>query len=192
MKKVVFIIMSLFMAQAQAQTFGLQAGVHNATAELDGAGLDEKAELNYRLGVVGLIDLTDMVSFRTGLTYTTRHTVHEGTGGSELKLKFSYLDVPVLFQFQLNEMIALYAGGVVGFNMDDKFELSGPISGDGTWDDTESMIILGQIGANFMFDGIGFDLYVERGLTDLAGTDGGTQSKTVDFMTYGANFVMLF
>ncbi len=190
MKKVLFIVMSLFMAQAQAQTFGLQAGVHNAQSEFDPEAGDAQSELNYRLGLVGLIDLTDSVYLRTGLTYTTRTTSFEGAGGSELKLKFSYIDVPLLFQFQLNDMVGLYAGPVVGFNMDKKAEASP--GGEADWDDTESMIILGQVGANFMFDGVGFDLYVERGFTDLAGTDGGSQSKVVDFMTYGANFVLLF
>lgn len=193
MKKVVFIIMSLFIAQAQAQTFGLQAGVHNAKSDLDPGGGEAQNELNYRLGVIGLIDLADNVYFRTGLTYTTRHTSFEGTAGSELKLKFAYLDVPVLFQFQLNEMVGLYAGGVVGFNMAEKFEFSGVGgSGSGDYRDVESMIILGQVGANFMFDGVGFDIYFERGFTDLAGTDGGNQSSVVDFTTYGANFVLLF
>lgn len=192
MKAVVFVVMSLFITQANAQTFGLQAGVHNAKSDLDPGPADAQSELNYRIGLLGLIDLTSNVYFRTGLTYTTRHTSFEGAGGSELKLKFAYLDVPVLFQYQFNDMVGIYAGGVVGFNMSEKYEWSGTPSSSGDWDDTESMIILGQIGANFMFDGVGFDIYMERGLTDLAGTDGGSQSKVVDFMTYGANFVLLF
>lgn len=192
MKKVVFIVVSLFMMSAQAQTFGIQGGVHQSKGELDPSGTEtEEAKLNYRLGVLGLIDLSDKVYFRTGLTYTTRYLTFDGTT-SDFDAKLAYLDVPVLFQFQFTEIFSLYAGGVVGFNASKKYEITGVGAGSGDLDDVESMLILGQVGLNFMFDGIGFDVYYERSMTDMTGDDGGTQSKITGFNTIGANFVMLF
>jgi hypothetical protein len=191
MKKILFIMVSLFMVSANAQTFGFQAGVHQSNAESDPGDDTKDATLNYRIGLLGLIDLTDRVYFRTGATYTTRY-LNFGNSTFESDAKLAYLDIPVLFQFQFTEIFSLYAGGVVGFNTSKKFEQSGAGAVSGEIDDVESMLILGQVGLNFMFDGIGFDVYYERSMTDLVGTDGGTQSDITNFNSIGANFVMLF
>ncbi|MCC6138663.1 MAG: outer membrane beta-barrel protein [Bdellovibrionaceae bacterium] len=186
MNKFIFIIASLFMVSANAQTFGLQAGVHHTTADTDATGLDKEAETNFRVGMLAMFDLTGSVDLRTGLTYTTRHATWSSSGIDVATLEFAYLDIPVLFQFHITEVFSLYGGPVVAINMDKGVKDASDA------EDVESLYILGQVGGNFMFDGIGFDIYLERGFGEFIGDDGGTQAIAKDYTSIGANFVLLF
>lgn len=175
---------TLITLSAQAQDFGVLAGLHSATATMP--VISFSSELNYRLGVVMKYEIKDNIAFRSGLTYTTRHLASD-TGGLGLKLNYEYLDIPVLFQFQMNETVAFFAGPVVGINVGKKGSASGVASSN--IDGTKSLYLLGQVGANFTFDQIGFDVYYERGFGTISSDSGTTVS---DFSIFGANFLFWF
>lgn len=190
MKIFIFAILSFFMASAQAQTLGFQAGVHHTTAKSEPSLGDEDAEINYRIGLLGIFDMSDTFNLRTGVTYTTRHaTWSDDTPfvGTDITFEFAYVDIPVLFQFQINDIFAFYVGPVVAINVDKGIE------GGGDATEVEDLYILGQVGGNFMWDGIGFDVYFERGFGEFAKADATTgQPDLKDYTSIGANFVMLF
>lgn len=186
MKHLLFLVIASFISfSSQAQEFGVLAGIHNADADSDTTSFD--ATLGYRLGVVMKYEIGNAVAFRSGLTYTARHFELNG-GTTNLDYELNYLDIPVLFNFQVNEMLSFYVGPVIAINTSGK--LKGTSSGtpvDSEIQDVKSLYLLGQVGASFTFDQIGFDIYFERGLGDI--WDNGTAK---DFSIYGANFLFWF
>lgn len=189
MKFISMIFSFLLFTSVHAQDIGVQVGIHSTKATADGAS--ESAELGYKVGVMGVFDLTENVYFRTGLLYTTRNFTLTDATPRDFDYEFSYLDVPVLFQMQINPMFAVFAGGVVAINMDKKVKVPS-LNSSGDADDVKSLYLLAQVGGQFMFDGIGFDVYFERGLGEFVGDDGGTQSARKAYTSIGANFIYLF
>lgn len=191
MKMIMFVLVSLFMIAANAQQYGLVAGIHNGEADEPTGFFDAQSNVGFRAGLLVKFDLTDTAFFRTGALYTQRKMEwEESITQSEVTYKFAYLDIPALFQIQVNEMFGFYAGPVVGINVSDKGEASSvavpSANQSGKVDDVKDIYLLGQIGGNFMFDGIGFDVYYELGFGDVADDD------AKDWKAFGANFVMLF
>lgn len=190
MKKLVFVILSLFVVKAQATDFGWQVGVHRSTAEFENLNASEEPRINFRLGLTTKTEFSSAFYLRSGLTYTTRHTLHD-SAGVLLRVRFEYLDVPVLAGFQITEEFSVYGGAIVGLNVAKKFELNpGPY---GTMQDVSDLLVLGQVGANYMFqDDMGVDLFVEHSAMDMAGDAGGNQNVLKNFFSYGINLVKYF
>ncbi len=181
----VLIFALLTTLTVHAQNYGFIAGIGNTSVDAD--GFDVNAELGYRLGLAVEIDLVDAVNLRTGATYTYRPFNIESGVTTDLDYKFSYIDIPMLFQFKLNEMFSVFAGPVVAINMGKKAEgtlLGVNVSDD--VDDMKSLYLLGQVGVNLDFEGIGFDLYYEKGFGEIY--DDGAE----DYNIYGANFLYWF
>lgn len=169
---------------ANAQEFGALLGVHQTTADSAQNGVSIDGAFNFKAGMLVNFGLNDMAKFRTGLLYNQRHFETKSGGTKTAEINFNYLDVPALFQYNMNEMFGLFGGLVVGVNVGDDVKMSnGTTAAD---PGTKSLIPLVQLGANVTFDDmIGFDLYYERGLGDFA-------DHFKDFSTFGANFIYWF
>jgi hypothetical protein len=189
MKFAVLILISIFTLNVNAQEFGAMAGIHNGKSDLISSSLSSENVLGYRLGILMKTELTESVQFRSGLIYTVRNTEHESAGVFRSELDLSYLDIPVLFEFNMSEIVSVFAGPVVAINVGDNKKdtnLTTGASTQGSIDDVESLYLLAQVGVSFNFDGIGFDVYYERGLGEYI------KDGAEDFSAYGANFVLWF
>jgi len=195
MKQILVLVFALVTAlSARAQDVGFVAGIANNSASTDTvfSGLSVDSDLGYRLGINVMMDLADRVNFRTGVMYTYRPISMTGTN-TDLDVKMSYIDIPVLFQFAFNNRISLFAGPVVGIKAGEKIKgtLGGiardeNISDLNTGKDAKSIYLLGQVGLNFNFDGIGFDVYYEKGFGQFV------EDTLKDYSNVGANFVYWF
>jgi hypothetical protein len=173
----------MFSAAAGAQEFGVTLGVHQTTADIDVGTASVDGQFNWKGGLAADFELAPMMHFRSGLVYNQRH-VDVKTGTKTVGVDFSYLDVPVNFQYDFNEMVGLFGGMVVGINVDDKID--SPLSPTATDPGAKGLIPLVDVGVNFLFDDlIGFDVYYERGLGDFA-------DHMKDFSTFGANVIYWF
>jgi hypothetical protein len=184
-KSLLILATGLLMSNsAVAQEFGALLGVHQTTADTDVNNASIDGQFNFKAGLLVNFGLNDMAKFRTGLLYNQRHVEEKVSGTKVAEINFDYLDVPALFQYNVNEMFGLFGGLVVGINVNDDVKVSG--GGTATDPDKKGLIPLVQIGANMTFDDmIGFDLYYERGLGDYA-------KNLKDFSTFGANFIYWF
>jgi hypothetical protein len=180
----IFAASLMMAASANAQEFGGLLGVHQTTADTDSSNVSVDGQFNFKAGVLVNFGLNDMAKFRTGLLYNQRHVELKAAGSKLAEVNFNYLDVPALFQYNVNEMFGLFGGLVVGVNVGDEYKKSNGVT---TADiEAKSLIPLLQAGANVTFDDmIGFDLYYERGIGKYA--DG-----MKDFSTFGANFIYWF
>jgi hypothetical protein len=192
MKQLLVLVFALGTSfAANAQDVGFLAGIGQTSADTStlSSGTSVDSEIGWRLGVAVRLDLMDQFSFRTGGTYTSRPvTVDTGLTG-DLKVKMAYIDIPALFQFNLNDMVAFYAGPVIGIKANEKATgagFDGDVSDLNPGHDAKGIYLLGQIGANFNFDGVGFDVYYEQGFGDIV------EDTLKDYSIVGANFVYWF
>ncbi len=181
----------LLSSAASAQEYGALLGVQQTTADISVTGgsgsIDGK--LGYKLGLAVDFELMEGSSFRTGLLWNTRKMDVKKTGlTGSAEATYSYFDIPALYQHKITDMISLFGGLIVAFNLSD--DISAPASWPDSELDPESLIPLLNVGINLMFDDqIGFDFYYERGLGKIASDD---TTEVKDFSTFGANFLYWF
>lgn len=174
----------LMSGTASAQEYGFLAGVHQTTANTDVTGASIEGVFNFKAGLAAAFGLNDQMKFRTGLLYNQRHVELKALGAKQAEINFNYLDIPALVQYKVNEMFGLYGGLIVGVNVGDEVKLAPGVTGVNV--EKKSLIPLFQVGANLTFDDmIGFDLYYERGLGEVA-------ENLKDYSTFGANFIYWF
>lgn len=170
----------LLSAPAYAQEFGALIGVHQTDADADTSGVSTDGKLNFKAGLAARFELMPNSWFRTGVLYNQRH-FDASVPGVDGEVNFDYLDIPALYQYNVNEMFGLFGGLVVAVNINDDVKPSG-----GADPDAETLVPLISLGASLMFDDmIGFDFYYERGL-------GGFSEGFENFSTFGANFLYWF
>lgn len=187
-KFILILTAALMTSTAGAQEYGFLAGFHQTTATLEnspGSSIDGK--FNFKIGLTMGFELAPMMRFRTGAIYNQRHFDLKTTVAATnitAKYQFDYIDVPALFQYNFNETVGIFGGLNVGINVNDKIDVpAGIVAAD---PETNGLIPLAQVGANFLFDDmIGFDVYYERGLGKIA-------KDIKDYSTFGANFIYWF
>lgn len=108
------------------------ANIHGADATMHEEGLDFEPSdiMGFAGGLFLNIAVGEKFSFRPEFLYTQKGTKYEASFGEmeiESKLKFAYLEVPLLLQYNLpagdNLGIFLIGGGYLGYNMSAKVEI---------------------------------------------------------------------
>lgn len=177
-------MIALLMApSAFAQGFGALLGVHQTDADTSVSGSSIDGKFNFKAGLAVTFDLMENSRFRTGVLFNRRH-MEEKTALGKFDLKFDYIDIPANFQYNVNELFGLFGGLVIAANVNDDVE--GPAGVMAQDPDVEELIPLLNLGVAMTFeDMIGFDVYYERGMGDVA--DG-----VETYSTFGANFIYWF
>jgi hypothetical protein len=188
-------LFSVFSSVAMAQDYGVSIGVHQTTAATDpsqqGGSLSGyngsiTGLLGLDLGFVAAFDLVPNLKFRTGLIYDMKpfqEKIPLSNGAtSTVTFNFSYIDLPIDFQYNLNSMFGVFAGVVVGIKASDSVSSSYvPVVAN-----MKALYPLVNAGMNFTFDNLyGFDAYYEYGLGDFA-------DNVKNYSTFGLRFVYWF
>ncbi len=171
---------------ALAQEYGLTLGFNQSSADVDDpANVDGKIEgkLGFGLGGVVAFELMPGVRFRSGLIYNQRHFDYK-IGTSKREVNLAYLDVPVLAQYNLTPIFALYGGLVVGVKASESTKSPAGVVFDV---DMKALYPLATLGVNLMFeDMFGFDVYYEHGLGEFAST---ADTSFKDSSSFGLRFI---
>lgn len=130
MKKILITaaIVAVSMAGALAQGFGLgvKAGINLASQNISASGYsaETSSQVGFHGGVFTVLMFSDKMGIQPELLYST--------GGSEVDIngevyteKLSYLILPVLLRYNINDMISLHAGPQFGFLMSAEEEYNG-------------------------------------------------------------------
>ncbi|MBU4537950.1 MAG: PorT family protein [Weeksellaceae bacterium] len=171
MKKLFFVgALALFTA-ANAQTFGLKAGmnVSNLTNS-DGA----KSKIGLNAGVFMNAPLAESFSIQPELLYNGKGAKEDGSGGATLNL--DYLSVPVMFQYNATPQFYLEAGPEFSFIM------SAKAKGGGATLDVKDQINSFDfgigLGAGYYFiPNFGLTARYVAGFTDIAKDNSGDSVK---------------
>lgn len=135
MKKFVKLLMVIFLIALATNTFaqniGIEAGLNlaNQRMEIDGETLsdDFDTHLGFHAGLIAEFPLSMMVSFETGLLFTTRgfgmdftETIEGETIGVKGKTNLYYLDIPITAKVNFgSEMLNFYGklGPYIGIGL---------------------------------------------------------------------------
>jgi hypothetical protein len=194
-KLIAFFSMMMIGSVAYSQDFGVIAGFHQTNASgtsVNGVDASITGKFNFRIGGAVSVPLADQVAFRSGLVYTQRHFDSDfSAAGVPLatgSLKFDYIDVPALVQFNFNENVGIFGGLVAAFNVGKDCSLSNGQSCSANNIDTgvNSLIPLLMVGVNGTFQNqFGIEAYYERGM-------GKIYDRAKDYSDFGANFLYWF
>ena len=159
-----FLCLSILISNAQDVKFGGKAGLNIATLTGDDTeGVDNR--ISFHIGGVVEIPVSEVFSVQPELLYSD-----QGAEVDDIKIKFGYLNLPVLAKFYVTEGFDVVAGPQLGFLVSAEGEQDG-ISVD--IDDFFKSIDFGiGIGAGYELEnGINFGARYNIGITDLNDTD---------------------
>jgi hypothetical protein len=182
MKKMVLVLVSLFTMNAAAMdlNYGVLGGVNQVEVDSGVDSMGSTGKTNFRFGGLVNWNIDETMSLRTGVLYASRYVSLYSTMTSA-RLLYKYVDVPLLFQYNINSKLGFYAGAVASMNVDDKTEAT---LGPAVSSDAKFFYPQAQVGLAFKTENnIGFEVFFEQGFGDI------TSGSLKDFRTYGANFV---
>ncbi|MBC7758227.1 MAG: PorT family protein [Phormidesmis sp. FL-bin-119] len=159
MKKIIILGAALLFAgfaQAQTPKFGIKAGLNIAKFAGDP---DPNSDFNTGLaaGVYTNIPLSSGFSFEPSLEYSQKGAEFTGALNNELKTKITYLDLPIMFKYNVTPNFGLLAGPQVSFflSQESKF-VNGKTSTtfEGNNDSYRKSLAGGKLGLSYNFGAV--------------------------------------
>lgn len=107
-------------ATAQHVNIGVKAGLNLYTINSDNnAEYDPKA--GFHVGLIGHTHLAKQLAFQPEIMYSAQGAKYT-IAGTETKLKFGYINIPLMIQYMFDNGFRLQAGPQVGFLVNAKSE----------------------------------------------------------------------
>lgn len=173
-----------FSAQKWTGQLDLRQQASEAATGCTGACTAETQTM-FGAGATTAIEIGNQFALRTGGVLTQRG-YKQSTAGTTDSVNYTYLDVPVLPEYKINEMFSAYAGVVVGLKAVRSCGLSGGASCDSLKDN--ALVTPFQVGGTYNIDSQwAARLTYETGATltkDAANTD----IKTANAITLGGSY----
>jgi len=182
-KLILFIAVILFAFNAKAQdsptrdtgaiSVGVIAGVNFAT--INGDETENLSSLTgIHVGVVVDIPLSDMFSMQPGLVYSAQGAEYGDSEGYDGKFKLDYLNLPVIFKYEVADGFTLEAGPQVGFLMSatDEYESPGDSGEDDLKDEVKGIDFAASLGLGYrMESGLSIGARYNIGLSEIPDDD---------------------
>lgn len=179
-------------------SFALDMSAQKWTAQLDlrqtasdGAGTDctgtckPETQTMFSAGATTKFDLGNQFGLRTGGVLTQRGYKQTSSSVSQAA-NFTYLDVPVLPEYQINDMFSAYAGIVVGLKAARTCDFDTTTCGSLS---DKSMVTPLQVGGTYNIDKQWTArLTYETGTLMTAGSTANTDVKTANAITLGGGY----
>lgn len=167
-----FVMVLALYSFAQGISGGVKAGMNlsNQKYTADGFSLDTKAKPGLHAGIFAVIMINEKMGIQPEALYSMQGARWD-YAGDDSKLKFAYISVPVLFRYNITDMISVHAGPQFGILASAKYEDE---DGDETdiKDDSKGMDFGAAMGGEFELpNGIGFGARYVIGLSNIAEDD---------------------
>lgn len=193
MKKTLLIALTIFSttllkAQDEVQ-FGLRGGLN--IASINGDSSDEISldpRLNFHLGLVAEIPITDLISFQPELVYSRQGATFEetddfGFGAGDINIegaiKMDYINLPLMAKFYVAEGFSLEVGPQIGFLVLAETETEASFGGETETDTVDIKDELSSIDFGFNFgagykleNGLNFGLRYNLGISNINDGEG--------------------
>jgi hypothetical protein len=159
MKKIAILSAALLVAgfaHAQSPKFGIKAGVNIAKFAGDP---DPNSEFNTGLaaGVFTNVPLSSGFSFEPSLEYSQKGAEFTTALNSEVKSKITYLDIPIVFKYNVTPNFGLVAGPQVSFFLDQETKLvngNSTTTFEGNNDSYRKSLAGGKVGLSYNFGSV--------------------------------------
>ena len=204
MKKMVFAALAVLVfgfANAQDEVkatsevkFGAKGGINLANIVGDDAG-DANMFVGFNAGFFVEIPVTDKLTIQPEILYSTQGSKSEGVIDGfnvDATLKFNYINIPLMFKYQVADKFSLEAGPYVGFLTKAKLEFDIEGLGSGTEDmkDNVKSTDFGiGVGMNYEFSDVIFaNARYQAGLTEIGDSEAGGNSVKNSVFQIGLGF----
>ncbi len=191
--KSLFVIVSListvgFALDMSTQKWTAQLDLRQTASQATAActtGCTADTQTMFSAGATTMFDLGNQFGLRTGGVVTQRG--YKQTAASiSTAANFTYLDIPVLPEYQINEMFTAYAGVVVGLKASRTCDFGGTTCSDLS---DKSLVTPLQVGGTYNIDKQwAARLTYETGTVMTAGTGANTDVKTANVVTVGGGY----
>lgn len=124
MKKLIIfstILLVCFSAKAQKAHFGLKGGLN--MSNISNKDFDTKYTPGFHIGALAHIHAGKHFGVQPEVTYSRQGAKAKNAG--DLKLKLDYINVPVMFQYMINDGWRLETGPQAGFLLNSKSSFGG-------------------------------------------------------------------
>lgn len=193
MKKIVILSAALLVAgfaQAQSPKFGIKAGVNIAKFAGDP---DPNSEFNTGLaaGVFTNVPLSSGFSFEPSLEYSQKGAEFTTAVNSEVKSKITYLDLPIMFKYNLTPNFGILAGPQVSFFLDQETKLVNGNSTntfEGNNDSYRKSLAGGKVGLSYNFGSVMLNASYATDLQNLYSDDSGNSDLKNQVINVGLAF----
>lgn len=193
MKKIVILSAALLVAgfaQAQSPKFGIKAGVNIAKFAGDP---DPNSEFNTGLaaGVFTNVPLSSGFSFEPSLEYSQKGAEFTTAVNSEVKSKITYLDLPIMFKYNLTPNFGILAGPQVSFFLDQETKLvngNSTSTFEGNNDSYRKSLAGGKVGLSYNFGSVMLNASYATDLQNLYSDDSGNSDLKNQVINVGLAF----
>jgi hypothetical protein len=146
-------------------SFGAKAGLNLASLSGDDELLSELDGLtSFHVGAVANIPLGEMIGLQPEVVFSSQGA-SASEEGIDLKIKLTYVNIPVMVDVKLAEGFSLQGGPQIGINVGAKLDVDGETE---DIDDIETIDLGVGIGAQYKLPmGVFFQARYTIGLTDL-------------------------
>jgi hypothetical protein len=174
-----FLIGFIFQSSQAFADYGLEVGVRQQSGDVSGG--TAQSQMGMQFGATAHFPIQGKIFFRTGMLYTQRPLVIDGT--PDVKTNMSYLDVPLALMFKFEDYAGVFGGVSLALNLDKS-------SDSGTMTAAASSIMPIVFGLNFKFaPNLGATLYYEN----ANGEAGKWSTNSLkDYRSVGANLMFTF
>jgi hypothetical protein len=200
MKKVIincFLILLAISANAQLK-FGAKAGLNYSTLSynLEGEDLDEDLEtpsgIGYHAGVYLKKSFSDKIGLQPELVVSMR-TLSESEDGAKYEETYTYIDIPVMLDYNLSEKLSLQVGpqlSLLGAHKW-KYTYDGETESESSTEGLNSMNFCLAVGGTFdTGNGLNFGVRYQRGLNSIyEDIEGLTVNWNVVQLSVGYSFI---
>ncbi len=170
-----------FVASAQLSAVGAKGGVNfaNQKFDADGFSVSPDSRTSIHLGGFAVFGISNNISIQPELLYSGKGSKVD-FGGVSSTTKLSYIDIPVLGRYNINEMFSVHAGPQLSFLLAAEDE-------DGN--DIKDFLTTTDIGFGFggqvdLESGLVAGLRYVTGLSDINDDGGGTKIRNRAFQLY--------
>lgn len=193
MKKIIILSAALLFAgfaQAQTPKFGIKAGLNIAKFAGDP---DPNSEFNTGLaaGVYTNVPLSSGFSFEPSLEYSQKGAEYTTAINSEAKTKISYLDLPIMFKYNVTPNFGLLAGPQVSFflSQETKFVTgNSSTTFEGNNDAYRKSLAGGKVGLSYNFGSVMMNASYATDLQNLYTDQSGNRDLKNQVINVGLAF----
>ena len=150
--------------------FGIKGGI-NASNLYSTDADDENMLVGFNAGLYARLPITDNIAFQPELLYTTKGSKVEynnAFASGDVKLKLDYIELPLLFKFNLTENFNIQAGGYASYLVNSKVKGEGAVNFERDVTDNLQKFDAGlAAGVGVDFNPVSVGLRYNYGLTDI-------------------------
>ncbi|HVG16963.1 MAG TPA: porin family protein [Chitinophagaceae bacterium] len=185
MKKISVIVTALLLSTsllfAQDPKFGIKGGLN--ISKLTNQGSDPDWRLGFNAGLLAHIHVTPAFSLQPEVVYSSQGAKYALSNSKDLNLNLSYLNIPVLLQYNFDNGFRLQGGPQIGFLIGVNDKVDGVELNSVDSDDFKTIDISLPLGFSYLgYSGFGFDARYNLGLTNvIEGSTTNVRNSVIQF-----------